>query len=121
MNADSLKARPDAPAIQDCYIRLVWGAGLRTGGQGRGIVATMGVLRLAALAQDDNVSAVGDSSRAQHAAQRFQFRDDLLRPLRHFVVAQRALLRLELRVEEHRVLAGANLLAAKDLCRNELL
>jgi len=53
--------------------------------------------------------------------QRFEFRDDLRRPLRHFVVAQGALIRLELRVEQHRVFARADLLAAKDFSRDELL
>ena len=36
----------------------------------------------------------------QHATERFEFRDDLRRPLRHFVIAQCALLGLEFRVKQ---------------------
>src|ERR1700687_1203404 len=57
--------------------------------------------------------------RSLYAAQPFQRLRNLSRPLRHLVVAQRALARLKLSPQQDRVLARANFVAAENFHRNK--
>lgn len=112
---------------EQCYLyffdfnTLEWFAAViygRTGSAGPNGVSSSSPSRLFHLSQPFDVPF---PLRAQHAAQPLQTGDDLRRPLRHFVVAQGAVLRLETGMEQDRILSGANLLAAIDFRRNELL